>query len=133
MSAQLRQPMHVLQYYNMIIYYRFQSAGVDQPFVIYVDRGCCRHTDNLTQLATHFLPRTTPIRLDSFHYIQRFRYCCTTESHPLYAEFIGRISSSIFEWDEGDVALLVKAKRGATGDQLNSDHVVNILSSWRSL
>ena len=37
---------------------------------------------------------------------------CTSESHPLFGVFMVRLSRSIFEWDEHDLELLMRAKRG---------------------
>lgn len=37
---------------------------------------------------------------------------CTTESHPLYGSFMGRLSVCIFEWEVQDFEVLVSAKRG---------------------
>ena len=104
--------------------YRYEKAGVSHTHGIYVDCGCCRQTENPTQLMTLFHPWTTPIRLDIFHFIQRFRFCCATESHPLNAEFMGRLSSSILEWDKDDMDLLISAKRGVIGETLSSDYEV---------
>ena len=36
----------------------------------------------------------------------------TSESHPLYGLFMGRLSSAIYEWDSGDYQRLMEAKRG---------------------
>lgn len=36
---------------------------------------------------------------------------CTSESHPLFATFMTRLSSCIFEWDEGDYSALFQAKK----------------------
>ena len=66
-----------------------RNAGGNQPQAIFVDRGCCRDVEAAIQLDRLLHPWTVPVRLDIFHFIQRFRYCWTTESHPLYGKFIG--------------------------------------------
>ena len=37
---------------------------------------------------------------------------------------MGRLSSSIFEWDKDDMDLLIRAKRGVIGETLSSDYEV---------
>ena len=44
--------------------------------------------------------------------MRRLTRGCTSESHPLYGMFAKRLSSCIYEWDEGDLDLLMSAKRG---------------------
>jgi hypothetical protein len=36
----------------------------------------------------------------------------TSEAHPLYSLFMGRLSSAMFEWDSGDFQHLIEAKGG---------------------
>ena len=52
------------------------------------------------------------VRLDIWHFMRRMAKGCTSESHPLYGTFLGRLSSCIYEWDEPDYLLLMAAKRG---------------------
>ena len=49
------------------------------------------------------------VRLDSWHFMRRMARACTSETHPLHATFIMRLSSCVYEWD---YLLLVDAKRG---------------------
>ena len=44
--------------------------------------------------------------------MRRLARGCTTVSHPLYGTFMARLSSCVFEWEEGDFNLLMEAKRG---------------------
>ena len=43
--------------------------------------------------------------------MRRLARGCSSESHPLYATFMGKISNCIFEWDPSDVDVLRAAKR----------------------
>ena len=52
------------------------------------------------------------VRLDIWHFMRRLARGCTSQSHPLFDTFMVQLSSSIFEWDEADVDLLMSAKRG---------------------
>ena len=49
--------------------------------------------------------------------MHRFTQGLTTEQHPLYATFLSKLSSCIFEWDEQDIARLRSAKRGELKQQ----------------
>ena len=51
------------------------------------------------------------VRLDVWHFMRRLARGCTSESHPLYATWMSKLSACIFEWDRSDVDLLVHAKR----------------------
>ena len=44
--------------------------------------------------------------------MRRLALGVTTESHPLYGTFMSRLSTCIFEWDEGDFQTHLKAKGG---------------------
>ena len=68
------------------------------------------------------------MRLDIFHFMLRFRYCCTTESHPLYAEFMRQLSSAILEWDSDDMTNLILAKKSLPGGSNKSDRQVSNIS-----
>nr|XP_026695572.1 uncharacterized protein LOC113475553 [Ciona intestinalis] len=50
------------------------------------------------------------VRLDIWHFMRRFAACCTTESHPLYGEFLARLSGCIFEYDPNDLQQLTLAR-----------------------
>lgn len=49
------------------------------------------------------------VRLDVWHFMSRIALGVTTDSHPLYGPFMGRLSACIFEWDAGDVERLKDA------------------------
>ena len=51
------------------------------------------------------------VRLDVWHFMRRLAFGCTSESHPLFAAFIGGVSDCIFEWEEDDMELLMSAKK----------------------
>ena len=53
------------------------------------------------------------VRLDVWHFMRRLARGCCSESHPLYGTFLSQLSLIIFEWDEGDLQLLMSAKRAA--------------------
>ncbi|KAF5907191.1 Epithelial-stromal interaction 1, partial [Clarias magur] len=92
---------------------RYRQAGQDPPSVLYVDRDCCR-SDGGTCATAALFPEwpQLEVRLDVWHYIRRLAAGVTTESHPLYSEFVRRLSRSIFEWDPEDFAHLDRAKNG---------------------
>ncbi|GFO37247.1 protein aig1-like [Plakobranchus ocellatus] len=50
------------------------------------------------------------VRLDIWHFMRRLASCVSSESHPLYATFMSKLSSCIFRWDEDDVAALRRTK-----------------------
>lgn len=50
------------------------------------------------------------VRLDIWHFMRRFAVGCSSESHALYASFMSRLSSCIFEWNMGDYNQLKAAK-----------------------
>ena len=43
--------------------------------------------------------------------MRRIAGALTSESHPLCGLFMSRLSSSIFEWDSGDLQCLIEAKK----------------------
>jgi len=51
------------------------------------------------------------VRLDIWHFMRRLAGGVTSESHPLYGLFMSRLSSSIYEWDAGDLEHLMEAKK----------------------
>ena len=44
--------------------------------------------------------------------MRRLARGCTSESHPLYGTFMAQLSGCIYEWDEEDYDLLMRAKGG---------------------
>ncbi|XP_058496171.1 uncharacterized protein LOC131466752 [Solea solea] len=89
---------------------RYKNAGQAEPEVIYVDRDCCSQS-GVSSVVKFFRPWRCAVRLDSFHFMRRFNCGLTTEHHPLYGIFCAKLSSCIFEWDQGDVQRLKEAKR----------------------
>ena len=87
---------------------RYQLAGVPPPDIMYADRDCCGETKVKAMFAAW---PDLIIRLDTWHFMRRLAVGCTTDSHPLYAKFMGQLSQCIFEWSEEDLANLKKAKR----------------------
>ena len=49
------------------------------------------------------------VRLDVWHYMRRISSCCTTKSHPLYAQFMRQFSGCIFQWSQEDIDILREA------------------------
>ena len=88
---------------------RYKDAGVPPPVVLYTDRDCCEGRSIVARLFPEW-PRTK-VRLDVWHFMRRIASCCTTEAHLLYGEFLGRLSTCIFEWDDGDLQRLRDAKK----------------------
>ncbi|CAM4571621.1 unnamed protein product [Leuciscus chuanchicus] len=74
---------------------RYRLAGVPPPELMYVDRDCCSSVGG-SKTAAMF---------------PEFAAGVVSESHQLYGAFMRQLSSSIFEWDAGDVRRLLEAKR----------------------
>jgi hypothetical protein len=91
---------------------RYDKAGKPPPSLIYTDRDCCSSQggSKLKELFSEWY--TLSVRLDFWHYMRRLTLAVSSESHPLYATFMSRLSSSIFEWDMEDYNLLCRAKKG---------------------
>ncbi|KAJ4941723.1 hypothetical protein JOQ06_011598 [Pogonophryne albipinna] len=89
---------------------RYQLAGMEPPQVLYVDRDCCRRDGGTCATAALFpaWPHLA-VRLDTWHFMRRLAAGVTSASHPLYPEFMRRLSSCIFEWDAEDLSLLETA------------------------
>ncbi len=88
---------------------RYSDAGVPPPKVLYVDRDCC--AGGAVKVRDLFSKWSElSISLDIWHFMRRFAIGCTTESHPLYGVFLGRLSQCIFEWSNEDLELLKRAK-----------------------
>ncbi|MEQ2281716.1 hypothetical protein AMECASPLE_033318 [Ameca splendens] len=91
---------------------RYEQAHRSPPEVLYVDRDCCRADGNSGAAAALFASwPLLEVRLDICHFIRRLAAGVTAESHPLYPDFMRRISASIFEWDLEDVSRLKRAKQ----------------------
>lgn len=91
---------------------RYLDAGVPPPKVLYVDCDCCGggavKTKDLFSQWSEMV-----ISLNIWHFMRRIAVGCTTESHPMYAIFLGRLSQCIFEWSQEDLQLLKHAKHSA--------------------
>ncbi|GFO46977.1 chemosensory receptor c [Plakobranchus ocellatus] len=83
---------------------RYRCAGATQPEVLYVDRDCCgklhTHGRDLFPLGDGLV-----VRLDIWHFMRRLAAWVSSESHPLYATFMLKLSVCIFRWDEDADAL----------------------------
>ena len=90
---------------------RYECHKEPPPSLIYTDRDCC-NTQGPSKYQVLFHKWDLCVRLDIWHYMRRIAVGCTTESHPLYATFMSRLSSAIFEWDMEDVERLMSAKKG---------------------
>ncbi|XP_060927146.1 uncharacterized protein LOC133001557 [Limanda limanda] len=91
---------------------RHSNAGVAPPQLLYVNTECCREGTVQTKLKQRFggWPDLI-VRLDIYHFMKRLASGCTKDAHPLHPTFMAKLSSCIFKWDSGDVALLRRAKR----------------------
>ena len=88
---------------------RYLDAGVPPPKVLYVDCDCCgggavKTRDLFSQWSEMV------IYLNIWHFMRHIAVGCTTESHPMYAIFLGRLSQCIFEQSQEDLQLLKHAK-----------------------
>ena len=88
---------------------RYQLAGVPHPEIIYTDHGCCG-SGGMKEMFSEW--GDVCVRLDIWHFMRCIASGCTTESHPLYGTFIGRLSQCIFEWSSEDLDQLRRAKIG---------------------
>ena len=90
---------------------RFQAGNVAPSIILYTDRDCCSDSgDSKFNRLFNQWP-SLKVRLDIWHYIRRIAVGCTSESHPLYGIFLTQLSGCIFEWDDDDFNLLLKAKK----------------------
>ena len=87
----------------------YQAHNQPPPKLLYTDRDCC------SQLGQSKYEKLFSwdicVCLDIWHFMRRLASGCSTESHPLYDQFMSRLSACIFEWDDSDVQLLISAKR----------------------
>ncbi|XP_049916991.1 uncharacterized protein LOC126400399 [Epinephelus moara] len=99
---------------------RYQQAGQEPPQVLYVDRDCCRRDGGTCAAAALFpaWPQLT-VRLDIWHFMRRLAAGVCSESHPLYPDFMRRLSCCIFEWDPEDLSRLNLAKQGEQSGRRN--------------
>lgn len=106
---------HGLQQMTRGLVRRYQQAGKEPPQLLYVDKDCCSASGG--SAAAALFPDWTQlvVKLDIWHYMRRLAAMVTTESHPLYGHFMRRLSSSIFVWDQQDMALLKRAKEAKGG------------------
>ena len=104
---------------------RYQLAGVPHPEIIYTDHGCCG-SGGMKEMFSEW--GDVCVRLDIWHFMRCIASGCTTESHPLYGTFIGRLSQCIFEWSSEDLDQLRRAKigelEGQRGSSLSNNDVM---------
>jgi hypothetical protein len=102
---------------------RYSNAGVAPPQLLYVDCFSFVCPVPSRQHSQRFVGwPDLVVKLDIYHFMRRLASGCTKDAHPLYPIFMSRLSSCIFEWDSGDVALLRQAKR----EQLKREGVPGI-------
>ncbi|XP_029545709.1 uncharacterized protein LOC115147586 [Salmo trutta] len=99
-----------------------QEAGVAPPKLLYVNRDCCALMGKGKTAAMFSQWDELIVRLDVWHFIRRFARGVTTESHPLYALFMQRLSSCMLVWCADDVERLREAKRG----ELKESHITGL-------
>ena len=90
---------------------RFDNAQQESPQILYTDRDCC--SQNGPSKFNVLFSRWSGLHvcLDIWHFMRRLACGCTSESHPLYGTFMGKLSNCIFEWDADDFDLLISAKK----------------------
>ena len=104
---------------------RYQAAGVPPPRLLYVDQDCCGKSHMWTK---YLFPQWEDlmVKLDIWHFMQRFASCATSVSHPLYSTFMSKLSDAIFRWDQGDLQALRQAKASqlqSQGHRVSPDSV----------
>ena len=84
---------------------RFDNAQQDSPQVLYTDRDCCSENGPSKFNALFSRWSGLYVCLDIWHFMRRLACGSTSESHPLYGTFMGKLSNCIFEW------FLISAKK----------------------
>ncbi|OWF48228.1 hypothetical protein KP79_PYT01219 [Mizuhopecten yessoensis] len=97
---------------------RYSDAGMTSPVLLYVDWDCCGSSSVRRVFADW---PDLQLRLDIWHFMGRISTGCTTDSHMLYAMFMGRLSHCIFKWDQSDLTQVKKAKT----NELAAEHIMN--------
>ena len=88
---------------------RYLDAGVPPPKVLYVDCDCCG--GGVVKTKDLFFQWSEMVKsLNIWHFMRHIAVGCPTESHPMYAIFLGRLSQCIFERSQEDIQLLKHAK-----------------------
>ena len=85
---------------------RYKVHQQTPPKLLYTDRDCCNQHGQ-SKYETLFSPWTILVRLDIWHYMRRLAGGRTTESHPLYGQFMSRL----YARDGSDVQQLVTANK----------------------
>ena len=96
---------------------RYEDAEVTPPEILYVDSQCCGNSPISGTFKSAW--PNLHVRLDIWHFMRRLAVGVTTDTHRLYATFMGQLSHCIFEWDHSDLTLLKKAKRS----QMSLSHI----------
>ena len=91
---------------------RYANAIQPDPFVLYTDPDCCKVGEESKFQRLFHRWENLVVRVDSWHFMRRMAKASTNESHPLYGTFMSKQSGAIFEWDQENMNLLRKAKRG---------------------
>lgn len=90
---------------------RYSDANVPPPLVLYADCSCCSEDDTSKYQKLFHLWPDLIIRLDIFHFMMRIALGVTSNSHPLYGPFMGKLAAAIFETDPNDYQALLDAKK----------------------
>jgi hypothetical protein len=107
---------------------RYATAGETPPVALYVDRDCCSQASVQTVSRLFGEWPHLQVRLDVWHWMRRLASACTSEAHPLYPVFMGRLSTCIFEYDADDLNALCRAKAGVSDARLSKEHVLRSLT-----
>ena len=83
--------------------HRYSASDMPPPELLYVDRDCCGYS-SIKRLLPDW--QNIEVRMDIWHFMRRISTCCTTDSHPLYATFMKRLSHCIFPLDKEDLLAL---------------------------
>lgn len=78
---------------------RYEAHGADPPDVMYVDKNCCRSSDDHTAIRVLFSRWDKVIyRLDPFHFMMRLG-SAANPTHGQYKSFLRDLSKAIFIFD----------------------------------
>ncbi|XP_039607050.1 uncharacterized protein LOC120527555 [Polypterus senegalus] len=87
----------------------YREASVSPPQAQYVEYDSCSLVGKSKVASMFHEWNWQVVQLDVLHLMQCFAAGVTTESHPMYFLFMGHLSFTIFEWDEGNAAQLYQA------------------------
>ena len=108
---------------------RFKRAEEDPPQLMYVDRGCCSNkcSTSIEALFQEWVEAGMVVRLDIFHWMNRFEAAIRTTSHPKYGLFKNAMAGAIFAYNKNDVDKIIKSFRAGNPKKFENVDDIDIL------